>query len=456
MTLHLRLTLFATLLVGLVLVLTALLLHWLFSASLQRNLDSNLEESLNVVLATLETEGDDGYEYEDSLELHLEGNGFPLGQSFLILNNDSNNGEVLASYGTKIADVNALIADASLGFSSVDGRRILKRDIGRFYAVILRTTDDLQSTLRTFDGLLFVMIPLSTAIAFVLAYILVRSALSPVDRLTKAAYRLAQRRAWQESLPEPRSKDELWRLASATNSLLASLRQVIESERRFTADAAHELRTPLTILQGRLEQALEHNHDASNEHRLLKARGATQKLLHLVETLLLLARTEAGQGLHKETLALDELAFDCAEELRPLFDERKVALSLQIPSQAVMVEGDRMSLHVLIRNLLENALKFAGARVWLELKQHPEPPEHIITLCIRDDGEGIPEGVAEKLFERFYQSQISHRKKGSGLGLALVKSIADWHGAKVTAGNHAEGGAVFCYECPSECFEEHR
>jgi two-component system, OmpR family, sensor kinase len=227
--------------------------------------------------------------------------------------------------------------------------------------------------------------------------------------------------------------------------LLETLTNVIETERRFTADAAHELRTPLTVLQGRLEQALERNQDEDLTPLLSKSRTALEDLLTLVEKLLLLARTEAGQGLSKVAVDLAEVVYMTAETLRPLFEEKGLKLSAQLPETCLVVHGDRTALELLVRNLLENACKFTE-RGEVNVKVHQEYQHVVVT--IEDSGSGIPAEALPHLFERFYQADVRHRQGGSGLGLALAQSIASWHGGSVVAENRSEGGSRFTVSLP--------
>ncbi len=435
MTLRLRLTLFYTLLVSVILIASGLSMHFLFQRSLENSFDKGMRESAQFIRSSLEAED---YEYEnDELELHLDERTFPNNQTALILDSQ---GELVTMLGSQPTNLRSFLQSARPGFSSIGTTRIFATPLDSFTLVLLKSTTDIRETLWQFDRLFIILIPIAILISFGLGYLLARQALNPVDKLTRAAYDLANRRAWQESLPEPKSKDELWRLSKATNTLLASLKDVIETERRFTADAAHELRTPLTVLQGRLEQALEQTTDSKARSRLLKAHDAAEQLLELVKKLLLLARTEAGQGLSREQVALDELIFHLAENIKPLFDEKGLELKLSLPEEAVFVKGDYLALELMIRNLLDNALKFTEQGVvTVSLKQNQDQA----LIDIEDSGKGIPSESVDKLFDRFYQTSVKHRQKGSGLGLSLVKSIATWHGGRIEVSNRAQGGAKF-------------
>lgn len=441
MTLRLRLSLFYTLLVSVILIASGLTMHFLFQRSLENSFDQGMRENAQFIRSSLENEG---YEYEDDeLELHLDARTFPNNQTALILDS---RGEVVAMLGSQPTNLNSFLQSAKPGFSSIGTTRVYVTALDGFTLVLLKSTNGIRETLWQFDRLFIILIPVAILISFGLGYLLARQALNPVDKLTRAAYDLANRRAWQESLPEPSSKDELWRLSKATNTLLASLKDVIETERRFTADAAHELRTPLTVLQGRLEQALEQTTDSKARSRLLKAHDAAEQLLELVKKLLLLARTEAGQGLSREQVALDELIFHLAENIKPLFDEKGLELKLSLPEEGVYIKGDYLALELMIRNLLDNALKFTDqGLITVYLKQD----KNKIQLEIEDSGKGIPLEALDKLFDRFYQTSVKHRQKGSGLGLSLVKSIVTWHGGNIEVTNRVQAGARFTINFPT-------
>ncbi len=441
MTLRLRLALFYTLLVALVLGVSGTSLHFLFQQSLQTGLDSNLTEASQLIIANLEEEEHEHEHEEEGFD--FEANSLSLSSELIILLFNSS-GKLIDNIGKVPSNTNDFLQNLGAGFSTKDEWRILVLPVFDRKLVLIRSKGTLIETLGHFDRLFLFIVPLTLVSAFILGYLLAGRALHPVNHLTRAAYDLAKRRAWREALPEPNTKDELWRLAKATNTLLASLSEVIETERRFTANAAHELRTPLTVLQGRLEQALEQTKETNTQERLNKAHQATSELLNLVQKLLLLARTEAGQGLHPEKLAIDEVAFDTAEELRPLFIAKGVELELNLPEIPIYIQGDRIALGLLIRNLLDNSLKFtSNGKVCLSVKQSKN-----VELVVEDNGTGIPEKALPHLFERFYQAKASHRRNGSGLGLALVKSITDWHGGSINASNLNDGGTRFCLYLP--------
>ena len=434
MTLRLRLTLFYTLLVALVLAASGVGLHVLLARGLYRSLDQNLQQAASLLSGFMEQE-------DGRPQLQPESEIVPQLSADLVAVLTGSNGQVLDSLGR----IPTPLPRIEVGLSTQAGWRIWSEPLQGVTLQTLQDTRSITESVRRFDFSFLVLAPLAVLLAFGLGYLFAGQALTPVRHMTDAALALATRRAWGERLPEPQNQDELWRLSQATNTLLAALADVIESERRFTADAAHELRTPLTVLRGRLEQAVEKTKGSKVQTSLSAALTASDDLLELVEKLLLLARTEAGQGLHRETVALDEIAFDVAEMLRPMFGEKGLKLELDLPVETIWVMGDRVALRLLVRNLLDNALKFTLAG---QVSVRVEAQRDVARLHILDSGPGIPEDALTQLFERFYQADVRYRQSGSGLGLALAQSIALWHGGSLTTENRREGGARFTLELP--------
>jgi two-component system, OmpR family, sensor kinase len=435
MTLRLRLTLFYTLLVAVVLAASGVGLYLLLRRNLYQSLDNSLLEAASLLSAMTDNEN-------GNLTLSDEEGALQLPSDVTALLFGSSGGS-LSSLGRRPQTLPSM----TLGFFTFQEWRVYGQALEDGTLVVMRNHERVEDGLSQFTSSFLILSPLAVLLAFGLGYALAGQALNPVTSLTKAAYDLAQRRAWRETLPEPTRKDELWRLATATNTLLGTLANVIETERRFTADAAHELRTPLTVLQGRLEQTLERNRDDTLTPLLSKSAKALEDLLSLVEKLLLLSRTEAGQGLGQESVDLNGVLVKASEMVRPLCDKKGLALKVSGANKPVTVRGDGMALELMLRNLLENACKFTDqGEVSVRVRQE----ENVVALIVEDTGQGIPPEALPHLFERFYQADVRHRRMGSGLGLALVKSIAAWHGGSVEASNREAGGARLIVRLPLE------
>ncbi|ADH64972.1 integral membrane sensor signal transduction histidine kinase [Allomeiothermus silvanus DSM 9946] len=427
MSLRLRLTLFYALLVGGVLLLAGVGLR----LGLERILRSELDQSLHaaLILAGPWVNSDNG-----QLSLSQEGELLPQLPPDLTLLLFGPQGLVEA-LGKKPQP----LPSPREGCFTTGSWRLCGRTVEKATLLAGRPLAGLEESLAALDRILWVVAPGALLLALGLGYLLMGRALNPVRLLTQAARERAVGRIWNRPLPEPAVRDELFTLSRAFNELLQSLGELIESERRFTQDAAHELRTPLTVLLGRLEQAQEENRDPQVARALEHAHRSAGRMLALVEKLLHLARAEAGQGLLREPLLLNRLLAEEAEDLRPLFEAKGLALRVFLWEEPLEVMGDRLALGLALRNLLENALKFTAAgEVRLTLRKEGQEA----LLQVEDTGGGFPEEALPHVFQRFYQARVEHRRNGSGLGLALVAAIVRWHGGTVKAANLPQGAQI--------------
>jgi two-component system, OmpR family, sensor kinase len=272
-------------------------------------------------------------------------------------------------------------------------------------------------TLRPFALLLPVL-----ALAIWLA---VGKALEPLQRLT--AQVLARRVNTLDPLSSARLPDEVQPLVVALNDLLQRLRGALERERAFMADAAHELRTPLTALHLQAGTLARASGEAERSAAMAGLTAGVQRVRHLVEQLLSLARQEPRAESTPAPVRLDDAAREVVAELVPLADAGGIDLGISA-AQPATVTGDAEDLRTLLRNLVDNAVRYtpAGGRVDVSVEAHGGTK-----LVVADDGPGIPAAERERVFDRFYR-RAGAPAPGSGLGLAIVQAIAAAHGATVS------------------------
>lgn len=230
-------------------------------------------------------------------------------------------------------------------------------------------------------------------------------------------------------LPDHAVPREVAPLVDALNALFERLRTSFEQERRFTADAAHELRTPLAALktQAQVAQA------AASQQELRRALDqivvGADRATHLVEQLLMLARLDPQASLPAaEPLSLPQLARACIAQLASMAADRDVDLAQEAPQEA-MIRGDATLLAVLLRNLLDNAIRHAPAGTEVEVTVAPAPSG--VSLRVRDQGPGIAEHERQRVLDRFYRVD-GVSGEGSGLGLSIVRRIVELHGATMS------------------------
>ena len=240
-------------------------------------------------------------------------------------------------------------------------------------------------------------------------------------------------------LPSAGLPDEVAPLVSALNGLLQRLGASLEQQRAFVADAAHELRSPLTALKLQA-QLLQRAPDAAGRAEAMAALTAgIERAARLVEQLLALARAEpGGPALALQPLDLSELVRGVLADCVPFALAQGSELSLQADAP-VRVRGEPAALAALVRNLVDNALRYGppSGRVELRVSQDNEGVQPL--LQVDDNGPGIPAAERERVFDRFYRRNPGSTA-GSGLGLAIVRSVAAQHGAQITLSESPLGG----------------
>lgn len=335
---------------------------------------------------------------------------------------------------------------AVLGFSNVElkGKRYRVLAVqGRFQVV--QVAQDMAVRQRMAGQLAWrtvlptaLMLPL---LALIVWWVVSRS-LKPVDRVRR---QLADRAA-QDLAPvtEPDLPSEVQPLVAEFNALLARVRQAFEAQQRFVADAAHELRSPLAALKLQLQSLRRAPDEAARAQALERLGAGIDRASHLIEQLLALARQEgAAQALPAppQVLALDALCREAVVHATDLAQARgQTHMDLGLGRcDPVRVMGHPEALHMLMRNLLDNALKYGRQRVDMSLVHEGDQA----LLVVEDDGPGIPVAERERVLARFYRAEAqATQASGSGLGLAIVSSIAQAHGARLVLGHSTALGGL--------------
>ncbi len=274
---------------------------------------------------------------------------------------------------------------------------------------------------------------------------LTRAALEPIDRVSATAAGILRAADLHRRVPEVTAEDELGRLTRTINELLARLEQVFASQQQFIADVAHELRTPLAAMRGNLEILRRGAIDdpGMRQESLHDIERETLRLTRMANDLLLLAQADTGMALRTERVPLDELVVEVYRELRPLAEGRALTLDLQ---DQLAVTGDRDRLKQALINLVANAL------------QHT-PPHSAITLglwraddravlSVADTGPGIPPELQATIFDRFVRGDRSRGQGGAGLGLSIVRWVAEAHGGATRVRSEPGCGSIFTIELP--------
>ncbi|MCT2587484.1 HAMP domain-containing histidine kinase [Actinophytocola sp. S1-96] len=274
---------------------------------------------------------------------------------------------------------------------------------------------------------------IATAATGTATWFAVLSSLRPVERMRSAATRLPA----GHRLPLPTAHDELRSLAAALNGLLARRDEATDRLRRFTGDAAHELRSPVASIRVQAEVAVA-NPDADFAHEVLAdVVHESERLSTLVEGLLTLARSDAGELPAAQPVDVCTAARDAVGRV----DRRGLVVGVNTPSTACWVLAAPAEVDLVLDNLLRNAVRHGRAMVTVTVLRRADT----VWLMVDDDGHGVAEEHREKVFDRFYrvQDDRSRDSGGAGLGLALVEEVVRRRGGSVRVGEAPEGGARF-------------
>ena len=242
----------------------------------------------------------------------------------------------------------------------------------------------------------------------------------------------------------PATRDEIGLLAATVNETLARLDKSVEQQRRFVADASHELRGPLAALRADLEISVSHPASTVWEQVARETLGDVERLQHLTEDLLLLARFDSQQPRKHEPVNLTAIVNTTTLGIRRI----EVALTSQMPDKAVIVDGDAEQLQRMVRNLVHNAEQNAHNRIVVSLTSDGDT----VRLVVADDGPGIAAAERDSVFERFVRLDAARTRDfgGSGLGLAIVHDVVVDHHGSILISDSDPHGATFTVDLPRE------
>ncbi|WP_370263167.1 sensor histidine kinase N-terminal domain-containing protein [Limnobacter sp.] len=229
--------------------------------------------------------------------------------------------------------------------------------------------------------------------------------------------------------------EELLPVISALNDQLQRLEHTIDAQKRFVADAAHQLKTPLAGLRMQVELLSDETDPAARARSLRRLKLGTERSTRLVNQLLALARTEAPSVLQFEQLDITHIARAVTRDFVPDAMNKHIDLGVEVPDHPVFVNGQTLMLTEMLKNLVENALRYTPEGGCVTVRVDDSPQREAIVLEVEDDGPGIPAGERNLVFDRFYRV-LGTSEDGSGLGLAIVQETADRHNAHVSIHNN--------------------
>jgi two-component system, OmpR family, sensor kinase len=341
--------------------------------------------------------------------------------------------------------------------AEIDGWRVETRPVrvypqgDRLWIQYARPISDVRATANRVKLFLALGVLGGTLLALLAGLAIARRAMEPIAQLTATAHRIERSRDASLRIPVPEADDEVAELARTLEAMLAALDQArgeteaaLVRQREFVADASHELRTPLTSVLANLE-LLEEELSGEQRETASSALRSSRRMRRLVSDLLLLARADAGRVAPHLPVDLSEVVTEAAAELEPVAGDHELSVSA-LPG--ARVDGARDELHRLVLNLMENALRHTDPGTAIEASVERRNGQ--IVLAVEDDGPGIPPELRDKVFERFYRG-AGDRSGSSGLGLSIVRAVAESHKGSVRLEEPLDGrGARFVVRIPAE------
>jgi two-component system, OmpR family, sensor kinase len=315
-----------------------------------------------------------------------------------------------------------------------------------------RTLTDLDQALTALRGILIIGICLATLVAFGIGWMLAGAALRPINRITQTAQAIGSERDFGRRVAYSGPHDEVGELATTFNTMLTELQgayrqveQALQAQRRFVADASHELRTPLTTVRGNIAllQRVPPIEPEDRDASLADMRDETDRLIRLVNDLLVLARADTGRPWNNEAIPLEPIMEEVCRTARLLAPGRN--LRCATPEGATVI-ADRDALKQVLLILLDNAIKFTPDDGVISLES--DMAADCAVLRVRDTGIGMPPEMLPQIFERFYRGEASRTGVGAGLGLAIARTLVEAQHGTIAVESTPGQGSVFTITLP--------
>lgn len=456
MPVRIRLTLWYTFLLGVILITFSVLLYLVLKFSLHNQIDVNLQDRAQQVLTGIEAQS---VINPKTGEVFVpQANIFYSPATFI---------QVIRANGTIVTATDNLGAqrfppDEQILAAVLNGQATYKTvsvadTPVRIYSVPIlfrgqvvgavqvgQSLKEVEDTLR--QVLLFLFSGTATALilAAMVGAFLAWTALRPIEKINRAAAQIMSGRDLKQRLPLADTNDEIDQLTETINDMLERLDNFFQAQVRLSADVSHELRTPLTAIRGNvdlLRRGAARDPDELNE-ALSVIEGELDRMSRIVADLLLLSQADAGISLRMGPVELDTIILEVFRQARVIANG--VTLQLGHEDQAV-VQGDPDRLKQLLINLVTNAIKHTPPPGTVTISLYREP--EWVRITVADTGRGIAPSALPHIFERFYRGQDTGAR-GTGLGLSIAQWIAQAHGGQITVTSELGQGSVFTLWLP--------
>lgn len=305
---------------------------------------------------------------------------------------------------------------------------------------------DTADVLDELADIALLLLPVMVIVSGLGAYLLARSTFRPIDRMIRTVSEINEGRDLSRRIGLPPGRDEISRLGQAFDNMFARLETSFESEKQFTSDASHELRTPVAVILAQCEDARRNARTAEQYEEAIEVIGRQAgRMSDLIAQLLQMTRLEQGtQSISMEQADISSLVEVICEEQPAL--PRGITLQADIQPE-IEAWFDVTLMSRLLQNLINNAARYGreNGHIWVVLRCVEEG----VILSVRDNGIGIPTDRLDKIWKRFYQVESARgAESGAGLGLTMVRQIAELHGGTVTVDSREGEGSCFTLRFP--------
>lgn len=442
-----RLTVVSAAMIAIVLAAAGAFVYLRLQADLLDAVDAGLRSRADALLASqgdLASAGPGLIESDEAFAQVIDPDGTVVASSNGIGDAPLVTGNLTASTTPRFVDAEVRTAEGEtipariLGVAAGDGRMLF----------VGASLDDRNEALARLSASLVIGGPIALAIVVVVIWLVVGAALRPVEAMRAEAAAISASEPGRR-LSVPDTGDELARLGETLNAMLQRLEEALERERRFVDDASHELRTPLSNLKAEIDLALQRSRSVEElERALASASDETDRLARLAEDLLVLARADRGRlPVRREPVGVVSVIDEAVAPFEARAAEHLVAIEVEV-DRDLRADLDEVRIRQALGNLLDNAVRQTPPGGRVTIRASMEDGE--LHLEVRDTGPGFPERFLPKAFEPFARPDLGRSRLdgGAGLGLAIVRAVAEAHGGRADAANLERGGASVVVTIP--------
>jgi heavy metal sensor kinase len=316
------------------------------------------------------------------------------------------------------------------------------------------STEPLKRRLWEFVEFLLLAMPIALIAAGFAGYRVAGKALNPLEQMARQTEQITALRL-DERIPVDNPKDEFGHMARVLNGLLARLGESFEKLQHFTSDVSHELRTPLAAMRSVGEVGLQADHSPEKYRDIIGSMlEEVARLTAMIDTLLTIAHADSGEvKLHRTVFTLNDLVQESVTVVGVLAEDKKQTIVISGESQ-LSLSADRNFLRMAVINLLDNAVKYSPAGTTIHLRVLDgsviSANAEFVELAIEDEGSGIAEDKAGRVFDRFYRVDEGRTRDAgcAGLGLAIAKWAVEAHGGTISLQPRLPNGSVFSIRLP--------